>query len=93
MLRVLDAIATTVANIFEEQYIGKVTNNEIGRSLLGGQISKYLASLQDIDAIQNFEADTDVEVLRGDSIDSVVVNVYIQPLDSMEKLYMTIYVN
>ena len=45
-----------------------------------------------MEAIQNFTSE-DVEVLDGDSIDSIVVNVAIQPLDSMEKLYMTVSVN
>jgi hypothetical protein len=93
VIRVLDTIANQVSDLFEGQYIGKVTNNEMGRSLLEGGISKILASLQLMDAIQNFDPDTDIEVLPGETIDSVVVNVYVQPLDAMEKLYMTVYVN
>jgi hypothetical protein len=93
VLRVLDGIATRVSNVFEEQYIGKVNNNEMGRSLLEGAIVKILRELQDLEAIQNFDADNDIDVIAGESIDSVVVNVYVQPLDAMEKLYMTIYVN
>ncbi len=45
-----------------------------------------------MEAIQNFTSE-DVEVLDGESIDAIVVNVSVQPLDSMEKLYMTVTVN
>ena len=37
-----------------------------------------------------FSADDDIEVLPGEAVDAVVVNLYIQPVDSMEKLYMSV---
>lgn len=43
-------------------------------------------------AITNFSPD-DVEVLAGKSIDSIVININIQPVDAVEKIYVTIYVN
>ena len=46
-----------------------------------------------MEAIQNFDASTDISVEQGDTIESVVVDVALQPVDSMEKLYMTVYVN
>ena len=48
--------------------------------------------LQNMGAIKNFEA-ADVTVLPGDDIDSVVVDLNIEPVDAMEKLYMTVYVS
>ena len=42
--------------------------------------------------IQNFEPD-DVGVLAGNEIDAVIVNVAIQPVDSIEKIYMTVNVS
>ena len=42
--------------------------------------------------IQNFVAD-DVEVLAGESIDSVLLNIAIQPVDSIEKIYMSVTVS
>ena len=42
--------------------------------------------------IQNFTAE-DVEVLAGDSIDSVLINVAIQPVDSVEKVYVSVTVS
>ena len=42
--------------------------------------------------VQNFVPD-DVEVLAGNEIDAVIVNVAIQPVDSIEKIYMTVNVS
>ena len=44
-------------------------------------------------AVQNFDGATDVTVMQGVNIDSVVVDLTIQPVDSMEKLYMTVNVD
>jgi phage tail sheath protein len=46
--------------------------------------------LQNIRAIQNFSAD-DVIISMGQKKDEVKVDVYIQPTDSMKKLYMTVF--
>ena len=42
--------------------------------------------------IQNFVAD-DVQVRAGSSVDSVLIDVAIQPVDSIEKIYMTVTVS
>ena len=39
-------------------------------------------------AIQNFETD-DVTVAAGTDSDAVVVDVFVQPVDSVEKIYIT----
>lgn len=92
VVRTLDDIASTVRSTFENNFIGKVTRNAAGKTAFKAAIVKYLTSLQNMEAIQNFTSE-DVEVLDGDTIDSIVVNVSIQTLDSMEKLYMTVTVN
>ena len=92
--RTLDEIANTVKLTWEKSYVGKVDNNESGRGIFKGDIINYLTILQDTyAAIQNFNSATDIEVLAGNDIDSVVCNLSIQPVDSMEKLYMTVNVN
>lgn len=48
--------------------------------------------MQGNQAIQNFTED-DVEVLPGDDIDSIVINIAIQAVDAAEKLYITITVS
>ncbi|OQB15713.1 MAG: Phage tail sheath protein [Firmicutes bacterium ADurb.Bin193] len=91
VLRVLDEIGNTCKNVFEKSYIGKVTNNDIGRSLFKSDIIAYFKTLQGISAISDFSAE-DIEVIPGDGVDSIVVNLGAKPADSMEKLYMTVTV-
>ncbi len=90
VIRVLDSIGNDIQRIFGDYYIGKVDNTADGRNLFKAEVIKYLESLQGINAIQNFDAGTDVVVNKGTEIDTIVVDVGIQPVDSMEKLYMTV---
>lgn len=91
VIRVLDDIANTIRSNFENNYIGKVTRNEAGKNALKSSIIGYFTELQNMEAIQNFSSQ-DIEILDGENGDSVVVNASVQPLDSMEKLYMTVNV-
>lgn len=91
VIRTLDEIGTSICSIWENTYLGKVSNNDAGRTLFKSSIINYLSELQNIGAIQNFESDK-VEVIAGGDIDSVVANIAVQPVDSMEILYMTINV-
>jgi plasmid stabilization system protein ParE len=92
-IRCLDDIATQVTSLFENTYIGKVDNNASGRTLFKGDIIQYLTRLESANAIQNLDSTADVEVLPGGDIESVVVNLGVQPVDAMEKLYMTVVVS
>ena len=67
-------------------------NNEDGRALLRAWIIGYLNTMQGNNGIQNFTAE-DVEVLPGNNIDSVLVNVAIQPVDSVERVFMLVTVS
>lgn len=93
VIRCLDDIATQVGILFENSFLGKVTNDESGRTLFKGAVIGYMNRLQGLGAIQNFDSNTDIDVSAGNDIESVVVNLAIQPLDSMEKLYMTVQVS
>ncbi|MMZ64757.1 Phage tail sheath protein [compost metagenome] len=93
VVRVLDTIARDIQRTFTASYIGKIGNNADGRNLLKGEVLSYLGSLQGIGAIQNFNAETDLEVLPGIDGDAVIVNLSVQPVDSIEKIYMTVTVN
>lgn len=92
LIRTLDEIANTITRLFENRFIGKINNDVTGRELLKQAISKELTALQDMSAIENYDAD-DITVALGDDADSVVVTLGIQPVDAMEKLYMTVEVN
>lgn len=93
VLRCLDDIATQVTILFENGFIGKVNNDESGRTLFRGAVIGYLNELQARGAIQNFDANTDVTVTAGSDIESVVCGVAVQPIDSMEKLYLTVVIS
>lgn len=90
VIRVLDEIGTTTQLQFEKAFIGKVDNTETGRDIFKAQLLANFTTLQNINAIQNFVAD-DLEVLPGSGKADVKVNVYIQPVDCMKKLYMTVF--
>lgn len=92
VIRTLDELNNTVALLFEKSYIGKVDNDADGQNIFKSDIIQYMNTLQEVGAIKNFDSMTDVEVLDGQDIDSVVVNLAVHPKDSMEKLYMTVMV-
>ena len=92
VMRVIMQLCNDTYEHFANYYIGKVNNDDTGRSLLRGWLVGYLTEMQANGGIQNFVAD-DVEVLPGDTIDSVLINVAIQPVDSVEKIYMSVTVS
>lgn len=92
-LRCLDAIGNNTTLIFSRNYCGKIDNNDVGRNLYKSELISFMDQLQSIGAIQNFQGTSDITVLPGTDIDSVVVDLVVQPLDSMEKLYMTVNVD
>ena len=92
VIRLVSTIANDIYSQFSANFIGVVNNNEAGRAQFKTAIVGYLQQIQDNQGIQNFTAD-DVEVLPGNDIDAIVVNVAIQVVDSVEKIYMTIEVS
>ncbi len=92
VIRTLDEINNSIRLLFEKSYIGKVDNTEEGRNIFKADLINYLKLLQSMNCIQNFDAGADIEILAGNEIDELVVNLSIQPVDAMEKLYMTVTV-
>ncbi len=90
LVRVMDTLANDVKTLFEERYLGKVGNSADGRSLFQAELVNYLGQLTEIGAIDGFDSREDIEVLPGSTADAVIVNLAIRPVDSMEKLYMTV---
>ncbi|GAA0078786.1 phage tail sheath family protein [Clostridium sp. CTA-5] len=91
VVRVLDGINDLIKNKWEENYIGKVSNNEDGRNLFKKDVLNILETLQAQGALENVTVE-DIEVYSGNSKDAIVVNVNAQPIDSMEKIYMTVFI-
>ena len=91
VMRVLDGVANDSKQTFEDNYIGKITNNVDGRELFKADRIEYFNGLQTIGAIEVFDSE-ELTIAAGATKDSVVMNVAIQPTDAMEKLYMTVEV-
>lgn len=92
VMRLLNTIANDIYQQFSDGYIGVVNNNEDGRMQFKSAIVGYLLDIQANNGIQNFTAE-DVTVEPGEAIDAIVVNLAIQPVDSVEKIYVVISVN
>ena len=90
-MRVIMQFCNDVYQQFSQYYIGKVDNNDTGRNLLKGWIVGYLNEMQANNGIQNFDAE-DVTIEPGTAIDSVLVYAAIQPVDSVEKVYLSVTV-
>ena len=89
LIRTIDSINNDIKTIFESNYVGKIDNNPDGRSLLRATLIEYFNELQRLNAIQNFQPE-DVTVSPGVDSDAVVIDCYIQPVDSVEKIYITV---
>lgn len=92
VLRVLDEINHYIVTTFEGSFIGKVGNTEVGRATLRAAIVKYAKELSDAGAIEDFDSGDDVTVLPGETKTAVIVHFAVHPVDSLEQLYMTVYV-
>lgn len=90
-IRVLDQIASDVASVFNSKYLGKIANNEAGRTSLWSDIVTLFKDYQTLQAIENFE-DSDVSVQIGNDKKSVTIDTSVQVINAMEKLYMTVVV-
>lgn len=91
-VRICDQIATDVASIFNDSYLGLVPNDKAGRTSLWSDIVKHHKNLQTMRALDDFDEE-DVVVELGDSKNSVVVYDAVVPVNAMAKLYMTVTVN
>lgn len=91
-MRLVNTIANDIYQQFSDSYIGSVNNNEQGRMMFKTAIVGYLLDIQANNGIQNFTAD-DVEVLPGEAVDAILVNLAIQVVGSINKIYVTLEVN
>ncbi len=90
-IRVLDQIASDVASVFNSKYLGKIANNEAGRTSLWSDIVILFKDYQTLQAIEEFE-DKDIKVEIGNDKKSVAIDTRVQVINAMEKLYMTVVV-
>lgn len=93
VIRVLDGINNDFVRIFSDYYLGKVSNNAAGRNLLKSECISNISTLQGIGAVQSFDAQNDISVYAGQETDAVNIDLNVQPVDSVEKIYITVTVN
>ena len=92
-MRACNTLANDIYQEFSLNYLGKVTNNEAGRGLFQAAILKYLLDMYGKGALRQRPVGEDVEVLEGDTADSLVINLAFYAADSVEKIYMTVTVS
>lgn len=87
-IRTMFDIGTTVPQLWEQYYIGKVDAMDDGLDGFKGDLINYFGSLQKLRAIKNF-ADEDIELSLNDD-DSVIAGLGVQVVRAMKKLYMSV---
>ena len=87
VIRVLDSLANDIAGVFNNQFLGKQQNDATGRDIFKSEIINYVQTLQSLGAVENFSA-ADVAVKKGTEKGDVVVDLSVQPVSAMDKLYM-----
>ena len=95
VMRTLDEIGTSIKDIWEQSYMGKVDNNETGRTMFKVDLDNYFKQLEGLGAIQEYVSSGGMEnitIAQGAELDIVTVDVYIKPVDSMEFLYCNVNV-
>lgn len=90
VMRVIMQICNDIYLNISKYYLGKVDVNADGVNLVRGMMIGYLEGLQANRAIKNFTKD-DITVEEFE-IDSMKAHLYIQPVDSLEKIYVDILV-
>lgn len=92
VIRVLFGLANDIYRVFAQYYVGNTNNDEFGRGLLKAEILELMYRYQGNSALQNVVAD-DVTVTAGVDSDAVLIEVYCQPVDSIEKIYINITIS
>lgn len=88
-VRIIDTIATSVASVFAQKYLGKIPNNASGRISLWSDICSIHQNLADIGCLEEF-SESDVVVEQGESKKSVLVTSAITVVNAITKLYMKV---
>jgi hypothetical protein len=90
-IRLIDQIATDIAGLFNERYLGKTANDAAGRVALWSDIVAHHRQLEQLGAIEGF-APEDITVEQGSTKKSVVIRDCVTPVGAMAQLYMTVVI-
>lgn len=92
VIRTLFGICNDSYKTFSMYYVGNTNNDAVGRGLLKAELLNLLLRYQGNGALQNVVED-DVVVSPGQESDAVLIEMYIQPVDSVEKIYINITIS
>lgn len=92
VIRTLFGICNDAYKTFSMYYVGNTNNDAVGRGLLKAELLNLLLRYQGNGALQNVVED-DVVVSPGQESDAVLIEMYIQPVDSVEKIYINITIS
>jgi hypothetical protein len=92
VIRTIFGLCNDIYKAFALYYIGAVHNDEEGRKSLKAEILNLMNRYQGNRALQNVIAD-DVNVEKGVDSDAVTIEIYCQPVDSIEKIYINITIS
>lgn len=92
VIRTLDGFCNELKRACSLHYIGKIGNDLDGRNTVRAYAIKLASAYQNAGALQNFDAQNDISVSAGASIDEMTLTIALQPVDSVEKIYATVMV-
>ena len=91
VIRIIDQIGNDVALEFNTNFLGKIPNDAAGRISFWNALDNYAKKLQNLRAIQEWD-NAQLKVSEGETKTSVVVDMVVNVVGTMEKLYMTVRV-
>lgn len=92
VIRTIFGLCNDIYKTFALYFIGAVHNDDDGRKALKAEILDLMNRYQGNRALQNVQTD-DVTVIKGADSDAVVIEIYCQPVDSIEKIYINITIS
>lgn len=87
-VRTMFDIGTTIPQLWEERYIGKIDADDDGLNAFKGDLINYFTNLQQMKAIRNFDDKTDINVKLN--ADTAIAEIAVQVVKAFKKLYMTV---
>lgn len=91
IMRVLHQIGNDWSAIFNQYYLDKVPNDELGRTQLWNDFHNHATKLQGLRAITDLQEE-DLIVERGEAKDAVYSQFLVKPVMAMNKLYLEVIV-
>ena len=89
-IRVIDQCCNDIATLFNNDYASRIPNTDAGRTALRTDIKNYMEELEARGAIDGFDPSTIVIEQYNKRI--IKVEVLITPVNAMEQMYMTIFI-